>query len=270
MKPLLISELEKEFNFTGRLVKSDEIYQSEFNKSFIYTINDNNNVTRLRINCFFSNNTTSLLGKHHEELQSLIYLDLKGNSIKDISPLKELIQLQYLDLSLNSIKYIEPLANLKNLKNLKLRNNDIEEISPLKDLKKLINLELGTNKIIDLSPLTELTDLQYLDLYYNRITNISPLENLTKMKILFLGVNTIRDISAIKNMQQLECLAFRTNYIQVLPEWITEFPKLDIQWSPDSKNGFITFCENPIKKPPVEIIKQGKTAIKQWFESQKT
>ena len=153
----------------------------------------------------------------------------------------------------------------EHLTHLNLSSNQISDITSLKELKNIQTLDLYNNKIIDISPLKELINLQYLDLYYNRISNITPIENLTKMKILLLSINTIKDISPIKNMQQLEHVSFVKNYIRILPEWITEFPKLDIQWNRESKHGFITFFENPIKTPPIEIIKHGKAAIKQWF-----
>jgi len=40
---------------------------------------------------------------------------------------------------------------------------------------------------------------------------------------------------------------------------------VDIKWSKYCQNG-ITFYGNSLKNPPVEIVKQGKEAIRQYFE----
>ncbi len=56
------------------------------------------------------------------------------------------------------------------------------------------------------------------------------------------------------------------NPIRELPLWITDF-NMQIQWKEYClDNGYITLFKNPLKSPPPEIVKQGKEAIKNYFE----
>ena len=92
-----------------------------------------------------------------------------------------------LDLSGNEISDLSPLKGLKNLEWLILYNNKITDISPLKGLTKVWSLYLSDNEISDISPLKELTNLKWLDLCYNKkITDLSPLAELTKLEVLYL------------------------------------------------------------------------------------
>ncbi|MEI6138259.1 MAG: COR domain-containing protein [Mariniphaga sp.] len=44
---------------------------------------------------------------------------------------------------------------------------------------------------------------------------------------------------------------------------------MNIQWKEFSDSGFISFYDNPIENVPIEILKQGKAAIKAWFAANK-
>jgi len=224
-----------------------------------------------------------------KELKSLTYIDLESNQISDISPLKELKSLTQLWFGKNRISDISALKDLKSLTTIYLRFNQISDISALKDLKSLTQLwlsdnqisdicalkdlisltklSLGGNQISDISALKNLKSLTVLYLSFNQISDISLLENLKKLTELTLFNNQISDISAIKNLKSLTYIDLSNNPIIKLPEWITDFPKLDIQWKGDYEGSFITFFNNPIESPPIEIVKQGKKAIKAWFQS---
>jgi DNA-binding protein Fis len=82
-----------------------------------------------------------------------------------------------------------------------------------------------------------------LNLYDNNIYDISPLGNLTHLRTVNLNKN------AIKN----------------LPRWITEF-NMGLLFENGWQDGNITIYDNPLETPPLEIIKQGKLAIKNYFE----
>jgi len=91
-----------------------------------------------------------------------------------ISPLKSLNTLDYLNLNSNKIKELLPLECLNWLTELNLWNNQVEDISILKKLNKLKGLDLGLNQIKDISPLKSLERLQYLYLHGNPIENPPP------------------------------------------------------------------------------------------------
>lgn len=198
-------------------------------------------------------------------LNNLTVLHLAYNQIVDISPLKNLKNLRFLRLSGNQITDISPLKDLKNLTDLYLYGNQIVDISPLKDLKNLMDLSLSSNQISDISGIEGLKNLESLWLYNNNISNITPIRKLEKLKGLSLQKNQIIDISALKNLECLKTLVLSENPIEELPLWITDF-NMEIQWLDEIEDGYITFDNNPLKTPPPEIVRQGKEAVRNYFE----
>jgi len=97
-------------------------------------------------------------------------LDLGGNEISDLSPLKGLTNLKELELWGNEITDVSPLAGLTKLEKLHLGDSQISDLSPLAGLAKLEKLWLDGNQISDLSPLKGLTNLKELDLEGNPIS----------------------------------------------------------------------------------------------------
>lgn len=148
---------------------------------------------------------------------NMTQLDLAGNEIVDLTPIKNCKKLEKLDLSsqystsqYKELSDISPLANLTNLKVLKLKTNDIQDVSVLKNL---INLE-------------------ELDLFGNRkIKSIEGFEKLTKLKILLLNrTRSIKDITALKeckNLQQLSIQGNKVDNIDALKDH-KNLEKLDI------------------------------------------
>ncbi len=145
-------------------------------------------------------------------------------------------QQEGLDLSL--------LQDLRNLSFLSLVRNDLDDVSPLSPLTALSKLNLGGNHIVDVSPLSPLTALTSLNLWNNQIVDVSPLRSLT----------------------QLTTLDFSFNRIQNLPQWVVQFNR-DIKWEVSTYLGEpgLFLEKNPIQTPPIEIIKEGKDAIINYF-----
>ena len=200
-----------------------------------------------------------------KDLTNLNTLDLSNNQISDISALKDLTNLNTLYLSNNQISDISALKDLTNLNTLYLHNNQISDISALKDLTNLNNLYLHNNQIIDISALKDLTNLTYLKLSDNQISDISALKDLTNLNNLSLFNNQISDISALKDLKKLKILYLNTNKIKILSEWITDFKEMDIFWKENFYYDGLNLYNNPIESPPIEIIEQGKEAIRNYF-----
>ena len=206
-----------------------------------------------------------------KDLTNLNSLNISHNNILiDITPLKNLTNLNTLDISHNQLRNISPLKDLINLNTLYLTGNQIREISSLKDLTNLNILDLSSNQIIDISALKDLTNLNILDLKINQITDISALKDLTNLTILNLRNNHVSDILPLKDLKKLELLNLKKNKIKKLQEWIIRFQKIYIL------EEHLHFLEkglnldgNPIESPPIEIFKQGKDAIKNYFENLK-
>ncbi len=118
-----------------------------------------------------------------------------------------------------------------------------------------------------------------LSLYDCKIKNlnriISPLKKLTNLTELDLSSNQLSDISPLKELTNLTDLFLRKNPIEELPSWIVDF-KGDLHWESftikfigDDDAYGVTFYDNPLKTPPVEIVKQGKEAVRNYFEQLK-
>jgi Leucine-rich repeat (LRR) protein/GTPase SAR1 family protein len=203
-----------------------------------------------------------------EKLVNISDLDLGKNQISDISPLEKLVNLSYLTLSQNQFNDISPLINLPKLASLHLAENNIYDLSQLKYLKQIKQLYLYNNKVRDISPLCNLNQLDWLVLDDNKIEDITPLNELTELEGLLIKKNKIKDITPLKNLKKLSRLNLEENPIEVLPPWITDF-NMEIKWEDNHETGFIYFLNNPLKTPPPEIVKEGKTAIRNYFEQLK-
>ncbi|MCX6583496.1 MAG: leucine-rich repeat domain-containing protein [Candidatus Aminicenantes bacterium] len=174
-------------------------------------------------------------------------------------------RLEKLVLYKNQISDISNLNELKGLTNLSLSSNQIKDISSLKELKGLTVLDLSRNQIRDISSLKELKGLTTLYLYNNQISDISILKELMGLTVLSLFKNQISDISSLKELKNLKNLLLMGNKITHMPAEFLDLG-LEIKWEVDSEDG-IFLEDNPLESPPVEIIKKGNEAIRQYFKS---
>jgi internalin A len=202
-------------------------------------------------------------------LINLQTLNLSSNQISDIHSLANLANLQTLNLSSNQISDIHSLANLTNLQTLYLDSNQIFDIHILANLTGLQTLDLGFNQISDISSLANLTGLQTLNLEWNKISDIRYLASLTYLQILYLNSNQVSDIHHLTNLVKLQTLGLHSNKISEIPLSIFQM---------DMKIGFYRYCyerelnlyNNPIQSPPMEILKQGRQSVLDWFAARKT
>ncbi|MBN1352955.1 leucine-rich repeat domain-containing protein, partial [candidate division KSB1 bacterium] len=254
----IIKQIEKELNV--KLIKVDDI---GFGGG--YSLNQNGQVTGISLfGCRIKklNRIISLL----KELRNLGELQLTANQLSDISPLKALMNLTELNLGGNQLSDISPLKELLNLKKLGLSYNRISDISPLKTLTNLNLLDLRDNQLSDISPLKALTNLTELCLSNNQISDISPLKAVSKLTILDLSANHLSNIHPLNALSDLTILDLTKNPIKELPSWIVDL-KMDFKWEHAFFDDIgILLGENPLKIPPVEIVKQGKEAVKNYFE----
>ena len=168
------------------------------------------------------------------DLIALTTLNLEGNEISDLSPLRNLTSLTRLDLSDNEITDISALEDLTSLTVLSLRHNQISNLSPLRNLTSLTDIDLYNNKVTNLSPLRNLTSLTRLVLNGNQISNVAPLRNLTSLIALGLWNNQITDISPLATLASLQHLLLNRNSITDLSplEDMTSLIRLTLQHNP--------------------------------------
>jgi len=304
MKPKIILQLEKNLNAKFKQIFVTRVPRPQLN-NFEYAIDENDDVIILIIRSTFLEDISFLkdlkkltkldLGFNRiydispiQNLKDLKDLNLWGNKISDISDLKRLKKITSLFLYQNQITNISAIENLikleelgltgnpisdvsslKNLKNLKLLYFDVnnKDFPVIKDLNKLEKIGINNSDLSDISILDKHRNLKYLNLSYNKIIDISPLQNLKNLNELLLSNNQISDISALKDLKNLETLDLRDNLIKILPKWICDFPKMKIYWKKlGMYDNSISLFNNPIENIPIELVTQGKEAIKNYFK----
>ena len=197
-------------------------------------------------------------------LKSLISLDLSFNSIADFLFLSELKDLKSLGLRNSRISDCSFLGELKNLKSLDLRNNDISDCSFLNELKDLESLDLSSNSISDCLFLNGLKNLKFLDLRNNSIRSFSFFSKLKELESLDLSSNGISDCSFLSELKGLTSLYLRNNEIKEIPPYLAN-GRMAVNLDDQYASYQIDLYDNPIEKPPLEIARQGNTAILNYY-----
>ncbi len=277
-----ITSIEK---FTGERISI--FSEKSFSDENGYSINNKRRVTRISINPNNSKRTNTSFVTYLQRLTELRELRLSNCPLEDISFLKKLRKLQKFELINSNVQDISPLIDLPNLVELSLIHNDITDIIPIINLLKLRKLNLASNKISDITPIGALISLEELDLSSNKIIDVSVLRKLRKLRILNLNSNKIEsmssladlkyieelqiesnkiiDILPIRNMKLLRLLNLKKNPINELQPWIAEL-NLEIHVNSTVERGYISFENNPIKIPPIEIVYKGRKAISNFYK----
>ena len=162
--------------------------------SDILTQEDVNGITAISAS---SKGIQSIAGlEHFTSLKSLV---LDGNSIEDISPLRDLSSLEYVSFYLNGkISDVSPLANKPNMTGIALGGNNISYVESLVNLPKISWIDLYENKISDVSPLAKLKTLTCIWLASNNLHDVSSLGTLPNLARLQTEWNHISDMSGMK------------------------------------------------------------------------
>ncbi|MCP4217820.1 MAG: GTP-binding protein, partial [bacterium] len=101
----------------------------------------------------------------------------------------------------------------------------------------------------------------------NQVSDLSPLQGLTNLTDLNFHSNQVSDLSPLQGLTNLTSLDARNNSISHLPEALLQ---LDMEIDVDNygyESEGLLLHGNPLESPPPEIIRQGKTAIKDYFNS---
>jgi internalin A len=126
------------------------------------------------------------------------------------------------------------------------------ELDEIKDLireakeSEETTMDLSFKGLTLLPPeITELKNLTTFDISGNQLTSLPP------------------EITELKN---LTTLYIYNNQLTSLPPEITELD-LEIEWERSRKPNTISLGENPLENPPIEIVKQGREAVINYFKS---
>jgi hypothetical protein len=105
-----------------------------------------------------------LVTMHQSGRWRIVTIHLRGEEIKDVSPLSGLTSLVKLYLGGTNIRDVSQLKGLTSLTELNLSATQIKDASPLSGLTSLTKLDLSGTQIKDVSPLSGLTSLTTLGL----------------------------------------------------------------------------------------------------------
>ncbi len=215
---------------------------------------------------------------------------IKWNSVGYVKNVYDQITGLYLyDCSLKNLP--TEIGKLQNLTKLNLWGNNLSDLPPeIVTLQKLSYLLLGNNQLSEFPPeILRLQNLNLLDLGGNQLGELPPdIGNLQKLMELNLEENQLSDLPAeIAKLQKLTTLLLQNNQLkQLTPEiWklpklaslglnnnqLSQFPKalLDLNLEIKLDSYFwdkgIHVEDNPFETPPVEIVKQGRQAIINYY-----
>jgi len=149
------------------------------------------------------------------------------------------------------------------------------ELNEIKDLilkakeSNATTLDLSSKRLILLPPeIAELKNLTRLDISGNQLSLLPPeiaeLKNLTKLNVSGNKLTLMPpEITELKN---LTTLILSDNQLTSLPPEILELG-IDIEWEGNSAEKGIFLEGNPLENPPIEIVKQGREAVINYFKS---
>jgi Leucine-rich repeat (LRR) protein len=181
----------------------------------------------------------------------VVWLDLKGGFLSDLSPLANLPNLQWLRVDGNNFRQLGDLGGAAELRYVNVFDNPItlgqveqlraalpgvsivhnaqRELIDDARLAELVEsgaipadvvmLDLSNNEISDLTPLMSLTHLQSLNLNSNFVSDLTPLSVLTALGAttgmgLHLESNLISDLSGLEPLTALQVLTLNNNQIE--------------------------------------------------------
>jgi small GTP-binding protein len=145
----------------------------------------------------------------------------------------------------------------------------MEKPGIIKKLEKKTNKEL---KQLDIENIVGLTNgyavdgsgnIVGLNLYDANISDISFLKDFHHLTVLYLSSNKIADISPLIGLKNLNRLVLKNNKITRLPDELVELG-MKIKWKDDYEDDII-LEDNPLETPPIEIVKQGTEAVRNYF-----
>ena len=166
-----------------------------------------------------------------ETATGITYLDLSHNTIRDLSPLKNMVNLQDVYMQNNALNDLTVLGTMKSLKQLDVSFNLLSSLNPIYNCTSLLSLNASNNTITNLVGIEKLTALEYFNIAKNTLQEAAPIAGCTNLKTLNLSENTISDLSAFSSLSGLESFDFSRNSVTELPEFSDECKLITIDGS---------------------------------------
>ena len=149
-----------------------------------------------------------------EEITEEKLLELKGLSaryagITSLEGLQHAENLEYLDLCGNSIEILDPIRDLRNIERLNVSKNRLRDLQALHGYRQLKKLDISRNNLytMDISAVAGMIDLEELNLERSKVDNIIYLEHTKKLRVLHIGIENgpfpISILGTLKNLKEL-------------------------------------------------------------------
>ncbi|MBI9018803.1 MAG: leucine-rich repeat domain-containing protein [Phycisphaerae bacterium] len=170
---------------------------------------------------------------------------------------------------MNLAKLPEEIGELTDLRMLVIKSTELGDLpSEIGHLTSLRHLYIHDNLLTALPrEIGQFSSLEFLRVSQNKLTNL-PVEmcQLSSLIVLELDQNNVTSFpDQIRQLTNLHRLDLRDNKIKNLPSWITEMD-IEIVWSKKPLLAGINLYGNPLEEPSIEIVKQGRDAIRRYFE----
>ena len=219
------------------------------------------------------------------ELSDLVWLDISGTSVDDISPLRNANKLKVLKANsalfddISALKYcitleeleadntgisdLTVLHSLRNLKKLNIANTMVSRLNELKNCPNLITLNLGNCKISNIAALQDLSQLNNLDISNTAVRDLSPLSQLQELKSVNISgtaVIHLEPLSEMENLREIDCS--HTNISDLSP--LKGNKRLSKIYCDQSRVDN-TEASNFTKDNPFTLVIYDTEALKNWW-----
>ncbi|KAI0212628.1 hypothetical protein LSAT2_002427 [Lamellibrachia satsuma] len=183
------------------------------------------------------------------------------------SAIGRLVNLRVLMLDTNELTDLPAeLTALSNLERMSLSNNHLSRLPPgFERLQNMRSLHAANNAFDEFpESLCQLTQLEFLDLSDNKLVTLpESISSLTNLQTFLLFMNNLSAIpDSLCRLVGLRVLWVGSNNLVELPRDFGRLKSLDWGYSHTSS---AAIDGNPLRRPPVEVCKQGIVAIAKYF-----
>ena len=123
-------------------------------------------------------------------MERLVSLSARSAGIISLEGLDTAVNLQYLDLCGNSIEDLDPIKDLREVEYLNLSKNMLRDIQALRGYRQLLRLDISRNNLytMDISAIAGMINLEELNLERSKVDNLVYLENAKKLHKLYISI----------------------------------------------------------------------------------
>ena len=144
-----------------------------------------------------------------EKMLELRSLSVRYAGVTTLEGLEYAENLESLDLCGNNIEILDPIRDLRNIERLNVSKNRLRDLQALHGFRQLKKLDISRNNLytMDISAVAGMIDLEELNLERSKVDNIIYLENTKKLRVLYIGIENgpfpVSILGTLKNLKEL-------------------------------------------------------------------